>query len=307
MLGRRASRAGAIRTTLQDRTSAKTGAESLAGGAPGTLREKLFGFLQSRPAGAATDELLELVFSGRGSEPELGDRFIAKLLGGDPNFIYDPELQSWSLKKNEALTVPLGEASYVVVDLETTGGRPGPGTIIEIGAYRMTGRRIAESFQSLIRPHVRIPAFITGLTSITNEMVAGAPPIDDVLPEFRNFLGDAVMVAHNAPFDFAFLDFEFRRLFGLGLTNRVLCTLAFARRMLPSVRASAVSTRWLIISGYRPTAAIAGSATRGWRRSCSQFSSTAPRRWASAGWTGCSTISIAAPPERGSSATFRPT
>jgi DNA polymerase-3 subunit epsilon len=224
----------ATRTTLQDRTSARTGAETL--GAPGTLREKLYGFLQSRPAGAAADELLALVFSGRGSEPELGDRFIGNLLGGDPNFIYDPERQSWSLKKNEALAIALGEASYVVVDLETTGGRPGPGTIIEIGAYRMTGRRIAESFQSLIRPHARIPSFIIGLTSITNEMVAGAPAIEDVLPEFRNFLGDAVMVAHNAPFDFAFLDFEFRRLFGLGLTNPVLCTLKLARRMLPSLK-----------------------------------------------------------------------
>jgi DNA polymerase-3 subunit epsilon len=204
--------------------------------APGTLREKLFAFLESRPVGATSDELLDLVFSGRGSEPEFGERFIARLLGADPNFVYDPDNQRWSLKKNEALALALREAQYVVVDLETTGGRPGPGTIIEIGAYRMTGQRIAESFQSLIRPHGPIPRFISGLTSITNEMVAGAPPIETVLPEFRSFLGDAVMVAHNAPFDFAFLDFEFRRLFGLGLTNRVLCTLALARRMLPSVR-----------------------------------------------------------------------
>ena len=211
-----------------------SGARQLA--TSGTLREKLYGFLESRPAGAASDELLDLIFSGRGSEPEFGEHFIARLLGGDPNFAYDPDNRSWSLKKNEALALALREAQYVVVDLETTGGRPGPGTIIEIGAYRMTGQRIAESFQSLVRPHGLIPRFISGLTSITNEMVAGAPPIEDVLPEFRSFLGDAVMVAHNAPFDFAFLDFEFRRVFGLGLTNRVLCTLALARRILPSLR-----------------------------------------------------------------------
>ncbi len=74
------------------------------------------------------------------------------------------------------------------------------------------------------------------MTSITNEMVREAPPIEEVLPHFRNFLGDAVMVAHNAQFDSSFLDFEFRRVFGIGLRNPVLCTLRLARRLLPSMR-----------------------------------------------------------------------
>ena len=100
----------------------------------------------------------------------------------------------------------------------------------------MEGRRIAESFQSLVRPRMRIPRFIVGLTSITDEMVADAPPIEQVLPAFREFLGDAVMVAHNAQFDRSFLDFEFRRQFGIGLTNPVLCTVRMARRLLPSVK-----------------------------------------------------------------------
>ena len=204
--------------------------------ASGTIKEKLHGFLESRPCGADADELLGLVFSGRGSEPEFGERFLTRLLGNDPNFVYQPDHRRWSLKSNESLAMSLRDTEYVVVDLETTGGRPGPGTIIEIGAYRMSGQRIAESFQSLIRPNRPIPRFVVGLTSITNEMVASAPPIEAVLPEFRNFLGGAVMVAHNAPFDFAFLDFEFRRIFGLGLTNRVLCTLALARRMMPSLK-----------------------------------------------------------------------
>src|SRR6266851_2913501 len=110
------------------------------------------------------------------------------------------------------------------------------GAIIEIGAYRMEGRRIADSFQSLVRPRMPIPRFVTGLTSITNEMVREAPPIEEVLPAFRDFLSDAVMVAHNAQFDHSFLDFEFRRLFGIGLTNPVLCTIRIARRLLPSVK-----------------------------------------------------------------------
>jgi DNA polymerase-3 subunit epsilon len=210
-----------------------TGVEDRTGA---SARERIYSFLAARPAGAGIDELMALLFRGTGSDPELGPRILGRLLSDDPHFSFDAATGVWSLSSNGGLRIPLDEAGFVVVDLETLGGRPGPGTIIEIGAYRMIGRRIGESFQSLIRPRAPIPPFITRLTSISNEMVADAPPIEDVMPAFRNFLGDAVMVAHNAAFDFGFLDFEFRRLFGLGLLNPVLCTLRLSRRMLPSVK-----------------------------------------------------------------------
>ena len=103
-------------------------------------------------------------------------------------------------------------------------------------ASGMEGPRMSESFATLVRPRGPISPFVTRLTSITNEMVAGAPPIEHVLPAFRDFLSDAVLVAHNAQFDFAFLDFEFRRVFGMGLKNPVLCTLRLSRRFAPSLR-----------------------------------------------------------------------
>ncbi len=205
-------------------------------GSRASVREKLFAFLEARPSGAYAAELAGLLFSGAGSDSELAPRVIRHLLGGDPNFAFDSASGLWSVRKNDWLKIPLEEARYVVVDLETAGGPAAPGAITEIGAYRMEGPRITGSFQSLVRPRMRIPRFVTALTSITNEMVAHAPPIEAVLPAFRDFLGDAVMVAHNAQFDFAFLDFEFRRVFGIGLTNPVLCTIRLARRFLPSVK-----------------------------------------------------------------------
>jgi DNA polymerase-3 subunit epsilon len=201
-----------------------------------SAREKLYAYLQRQVAGAHSTELAGLLLQGAGSDPELGPRLIHRLLAADPNFVFDAATGMWSLRTAERLRVPLDQARYVVVDLETTGGRPGPGTIIEIGAYRMEGLRMAESFATLVRPRGQIPPFVTRLTSITNAMVAEAAPIERVLGEFRDFLGDAVMVAHNAPFDFAFLDFEFRRLFGIGLKNPVLCTLRLSRRFAPSLR-----------------------------------------------------------------------
>jgi DNA polymerase-3 subunit epsilon len=201
-----------------------------------TAKEKVYAFLESRPAGADAREIIGLLLSGAGSDPELGARLVRTLLAEDPNFIFDAETALWSLRKSFGLRVPLEEASFTVVDLETTGGRAGPGAIIEIGAWKMAGRRLLESYQTLVRPHRAIPHFITGLTSISNEMVRAAPRIEEVLPAFRAFLGDSVMVAHNAAFDFSFLDFEFRRIFGIGLNNPVLCTLRMARRFMPSLK-----------------------------------------------------------------------
>ena len=201
-----------------------------------TAREKLYAYLERQVAGARTDELVGLLFQGAGSDPELGPRIVHRLLAGDPNFVFDSATGMWALRASEALKVPLEQGRYVVVDLETTGGRPGPGAITEIGAYRMEGPRMTDSFATLVRPRGPISPFVTRLTSITNEMVADAPPIEQVLPAFRDFLGDAVLVAHNAQFDFAFLDVEFRRVFGMGLKNPVLCTLRLSRRFAPSLR-----------------------------------------------------------------------
>ena len=73
----------------------------------------------------------------------------------------------------ELAWVPLDEARFVVVDLETTGGRPAPGSIIEIGAYRVEGGRLTASFQSIVRPMMPIPRFVEGL--ICSFVMAGKP------------------------------------------------------------------------------------------------------------------------------------
>ena len=200
-----------------------------------SAKQKLYQFLRSRPSGADASEIIGLLLSGAGSDPELGARLVRTLLGEDPNFIFDGDTALGRCASVRAACA-LEEASFTVVDLETTGGRAGPGTIIEIGAWKLTGRRLVNSFRAWSDRIAVVPSFVIGLTSITNEMVRAAPRIEEVLPAFREFLGDSVMVAHNAAFDFSFLDFEFRRIFGIGLNNPVLCTLRMARRFMPSLR-----------------------------------------------------------------------
>ncbi|USQ77552.1 DEDD exonuclease domain-containing protein [Ornithinimicrobium cryptoxanthini] len=103
------------------------------------------------------------------------------------------------------LGVHLSDVTFVVVDLETTGGSPADCGITEIGAVKVRGGEVIGEFQTLVRPSVPIPAFITVLTGISNAMVAEAPRIDSALPAFLEFARGSVLVAHNAGFDVSFL------------------------------------------------------------------------------------------------------
>lgn len=105
----------------------------------------------------------------------------------------------------EELGTPLSEVTFVVVDLETTGGSPAECGITEIGAVKVRGGARLGEFQTLVNPGEPIPAFIAVLTGITDAMVATAPPISAALAAFLEFARGCVLVAHNAPFDMSFL------------------------------------------------------------------------------------------------------
>ncbi len=101
---------------------------------------------------------------------------------------------------------PLRDITFVVVDLETTGGSPRGGSMItEIGAVKVRAGEVLGEFQTLVNPHANIPPFISVLTGITNTMVSDAPSIESALPAFLEFARGGVLVAHNAPFDIGFL------------------------------------------------------------------------------------------------------
>ncbi|RAY13255.1 DEDD exnuclease domain-containing protein [Actinomadura craniellae] len=103
------------------------------------------------------------------------------------------------------LGTPLSEVTFVVVDLETTGGSPTGSAITEIGAVKVRGGERLGEFATLVDPGREIPPFISVLTGITQQMVVQAPRIETVLPSFLEFARGCVLVAHNAPFDTGFL------------------------------------------------------------------------------------------------------
>ncbi|HEX6937994.1 MAG TPA: exonuclease domain-containing protein [Longimicrobiales bacterium] len=131
----------------------------------------------------------------------------------------------------------LRSLEYVVVDVETTGGGASRGDrVTEIAAIRIRGTgEILESFTTLVNPERPIPPFITRLTNITDEMVRDAPRFHEIAAEVRRLVSGRVFVAHNASFDWSFVDHELARATGVGLEGRRLCTVRLARRVVPEV------------------------------------------------------------------------
>ena len=121
---------------------------------------------------------------------------------------------------------------YVVVDVETTGGRPGLHRVTEIGAVKVVGGEIIDEFQTLIHPQRSIPPMITRLTGISNEMVARAPLFVEIAERFRDFMGDAIFAAHNVNFDYGFISAEYEMI-DQRFRHPKLCTCASMRRHYP--------------------------------------------------------------------------
>lgn len=128
--------------------------------------------------------------------------------------------------------VPLHQVTFCVVDLETTGGSPTDSRITEVGAVRYLGGERVGVFQSLVNPEIPIPPFVTHLTGIDDRVVATQPPIEQILPTFLEFCRGAVFVAHNARFDFSFLNANLTRLDYDPLPPPPVCTARLARRVV---------------------------------------------------------------------------
>jgi DNA polymerase-3 subunit epsilon len=124
------------------------------------------------------------------------------------------------------------EQDYVVVDVETTGSWAAGDRITEIGAVKVRNHQVVDEWHSLLNPQRTIPARITQITNITNEMVRDAPIFSEVADSFMRFMGDGIFVAHNVNFDYGFISYEYERL-ERRFRFPKLCTVAGMRRRYP--------------------------------------------------------------------------
>ena len=130
---------------------------------------------------------------------------------------------------------PLSNATFCIVDIETNGSKPDKHQIIEIGAVKVQNLHIIDRFESLVRCD-QISGHITEITGIAESDTCSAPPMREVLEQFKRFLGNSIFVGHDVKFDFHFTSRMMERVGMAPLLNRSLCTIDLAERTISSYR-----------------------------------------------------------------------
>ncbi len=142
--------------------------------------------------------------SAAGEQPNQQDFF--KIIYGVEGYLVDDSKEIVTGDRGQSL-----DSDFVVFDIETTGFSPIKDKIIEIGAVKVSKGEVVDRFSTFVDPHIPIPYEIEQLTGIRDDMVMGAPDIDEVLPEFRDFCEGCIYVAHNAGFDMSFILERYRQ------------------------------------------------------------------------------------------------
>ena len=125
--------------------------------------------------------------------------------------------------------------NYAILDIETTGGSPKNEKITEIAIYIHDGNKIINEFASLVNPEKNIPYFITGLTGISNEMVAESPKFFEIAKDIVEITKECIVVGHNVNFDYSFIQNEFKHL-GYDFQRNKLCTIKLSRKLIPGYK-----------------------------------------------------------------------
>jgi DNA polymerase III epsilon subunit family exonuclease len=199
-----------------------------------TLVNETFEFVNHNGGRASFLKISETIFGLGNVSADLASALVSELIQNDPRFVVDAEfLSTQSQPSNSAL---LRELEFVVLDVEAAQERKRPARIIEIGAYRVRGGEVLDEFETLVNPETSVPKFLANLTGISDEMLTSAPRFADIARAFLDFIGDSVLVAHNANFDLPLLNREINRVFaGHRLRNAHLCTVDLARRLVPQL------------------------------------------------------------------------
>lgn len=163
---------------------------------------------------------------------EAGQKYGVKVIYGLEANVFNDQVP---IVYNE-ISNDLLKGTYIIFDTETTGLSAVYNKIIEFGAVKMVDGKILERFEMFVDPQEPISSKITEITGITDEMVKGAPLIDEALLKFRDFIGDSILVAHNARFDIGFVNIALKKLGEKEIDNPVIDTVELARFLYPKIK-----------------------------------------------------------------------
>ncbi len=209
------------------------------------LSTRALQFLAAGPADAVS--LMEYVCQMPGAPLRVAEHMAVALFADRPDFARDSDGR-WRLAAIASATDPdrasvsppspaLRSLSYVVIDVETTGTRAwSDDRVTEIAAIVVRDGIVTERFETLVNPERSIPPFITQLTRISWSMVKDKPTFREICEPLLRVMEGNIFVAHNADFDWRFVNAEVARATGQRLAGRRLCTVRLARRLLPQLR-----------------------------------------------------------------------
>jgi DNA polymerase III epsilon subunit family exonuclease len=192
--------------------------------------DRLVELVEERRGPVYIEEAARRLFALRHAPVGLARSLLEEVVGEDSRLAWRGDAVGLATPPGADLL--LEHATFVVVDLETTGLRPGTAHICEIGAVRVRELELGEEFELLVDPGMPIGPAISALTGLRDSQLRGQPRPGTAVRRFLEFAGDAVLVAHNARFDLGFLDRETERLVGARLAGPVVDTVGLARRLL---------------------------------------------------------------------------
>jgi DNA polymerase III epsilon subunit family exonuclease len=192
--------------------------------------DRLVELVEERRGPVFVEEAARRLFALRHAPVGMARSLLEEVVGEDVRLAWRGD--AVGLADPPGADLALEQATFVVVDLETTGLRPGTSRICEIGAVRVRELELQEEFELLVDPGMPLGATITAITGLRDADLRGSPHPAIAVRRFLEFAGDAVLVAHNARFDLAFLDRETERLTGARLAGPVVDTVGLARRLL---------------------------------------------------------------------------
>lgn len=206
----------------------------------GTLVDRALALLRAGPTDSGT--LVREVLGLRHFQRAVAERLAVALLGADPR-VGRLRDDRWVLVSETYASPLLGDCTFAVVDVETTGSGPARGDrVVEIAIATVTGGQVDLAFESLVNPGRPIPRRVTSLTRITQDMVRDKPPFEMIAQDVVAALAGRVFVAHNLRFDWRFVSTEVRRARDVMLDGPRLCTVSLARRLLTGLRSRSLDS-----------------------------------------------------------------
>ena len=203
---------------------------------PSTTLKRLFAYLRNHGGALSGSQAVKRALALRGRPKEFYAELGEILFAQDPAIFESLGKDTYRLKPQEDFDIPLEKATFAVVDIETTGGKPPQEHVTEIAILRLDGKgRELARFSTLVNPRKKIPPYVVRHTGISDSMVRAAPTIEDVLPKILEMLEGNILVVHDSFADMQFLDYDCDHYYDGLISLPLLNTQHLAERFCPEL------------------------------------------------------------------------